>query len=166
LAAITIWGDNLYTTKVVDGAYDGEILKAKLFNQKSGTLETLPLNQIREITKLGNLGSISYLSNGVYFANAAGFGSGISLSVNPNPVSGVSIIDFSTPESGNSSLELYDLQGNMIWNRNISDGVNSVEFDSKNIADGTYQLLLRNGSQLIRHVSLSEIIDMLNKNNP
>lgn len=153
VAGITIWGRN-ENSKETNGAYFGEKLSVKLLNQKNGILEELPLSNLQEITHFGNISDLTYIPDGIYFSNAAinnEISNELTLNVYPNPVVETYFVEFNSPESNTALLELYSLEGNLIWRKTINEAntyFNKLEFSVRGNVDGVYQLILKNGSQI------------------
>ena len=59
----------------------------------------------------------------------------------PNPVIANSNVTFSLPQSGDATVEIYDLTGKLVSTQNyeqLQSGVNTVQFGTENLSKGTY----------------------------
>ncbi len=84
------------------------------------------------------------------------FIAGIDLKVSPNPVSSETKAKFYLPEAGNVTLELFDLNGNLIdviYNDYLNAGNHKIDILTDNFASGTYNLRLN-----LKNISVNEKI--------
>ncbi len=76
----------------------------------------------------------------------------------PNPFNPNTEIIFNLPESGITSLKVYDMLGREVAtliDHNLSSGIHSVTFDASNFASGIYLYrLISNGREMIRKMTL------------
>lgn len=75
----------------------------------------------------------------------------INVSIDPNPMHDLAQIKINTSSEKNSSLEIYDVQGRLIAERQfgIISGANQFEYDSGDIPSGTYIFKFLIGTQKI-----------------
>ncbi len=67
----------------------------------------------------------------------------------PNPFNPVTVISFDLPESGNTTLKVYDVLGNLVYtlvNGKLNSGKYTYEFDGANLSSGVYLYKLESGS--------------------
>lgn len=76
----------------------------------------------------------------------------------PNPFNPVTNIKYSIPKSGNASLKVYDMLGNLVATLaegNLNAGVYNAEFDGSNLSSGVYFYTLEsNGFKDTKKLSL------------
>jgi len=134
--ALTVWGDDI-TTDRVDGLSDGEQIVFELWRKSEDKIEELKFENWRE-------GNNVYSSNGIAIAGAitTSAGMGYELYPNvPNPFNVSTSINFFAPNSGKVIIGIYDMLGNLVrelTNDNYDAGMYSLEFNSKDVAPGTY----------------------------
>lgn len=69
----------------------------------------------------------------------------------PNPFNPTTNIQFAVPESGHTTLEVYNLMGQKVAtlvNETVSAGQHVATFDASNLASGTYMYRLQAGNQV------------------
>jgi WD40 repeat protein len=78
----------------------------------------------------------------------------------PNPFSDKTIIEFEVIEDGKTSLVITDLLGNQIKSiidEHLAPGIYTVEFDSKDMNNGTYFYILKTPTkQLVRRMTINK----------
>jgi hypothetical protein len=70
----------------------------------------------------------------------------------PNPFNPTTIIRFALPESGLTSIKIFNVLGQEITelvNREMSKGYHSVEFNAENLPSGIYLYILRSNSHVL-----------------
>ncbi len=117
----------------------------------SDTINALAFNKNGTLYAATDKGIFQYNPFGIVGTSPSVFTSSLSLDQNsPNPVSSTTTIQFSLPEAGAVSLQLYDPTGRMIRsiaNGFYSPGVYSTSFDAKALPDGAYYYRLEAGGQ-------------------
>jgi hypothetical protein len=146
-AAITIWGDDA-TTEAIEGATEGEILSAKLFDLQSGTYQNIILSNIHEAIRNNKLDQLSYTKDALFTAQAnVSDGTGLILAVSnsPNPFGDITTINYSLPADGTVELKIYNVQGELVstlFNGYRIAGNFEVTFRSGNLPSGAYNMVL------------------------
>lgn len=159
VVAANIWGDNS-STNIIDGAVDGEILTAKLYNPTTNSYNSLILSSIVEITQNIDLDAISYSDNAIYAAKGTAFTDdvyGFSIRNNPNPASNTTSFEFSLPSDGNAEIVIYTIRGDEVGRIRLdgySAGVHSVVFNTDNLTNGSYNVVLRSGSNNVSSIMM------------
>lgn len=123
----------------------------------TGDITKVTLENIKDITNNTTSKSINYKQNAIFVARdgAEAPANGLSVSNFPNPVLESTIVDINIPEEGFVSVDLYSVEGvriAQIANGNFEKGITSFNFSSKNIASGTYQLVMRFGGRMVSSV--------------
>ncbi|MCH8569151.1 MAG: T9SS type A sorting domain-containing protein, partial [Balneolales bacterium] len=71
----------------------------------------------------------------------------------PNPFNPATVISFELPESAQTTLEVYDIQGrlveSLISNRLMQQGTHQIEWNSGNRASGLYVYRLASGNEIL-----------------
>jgi len=159
VVAANIWGDNS-STNIIDGAVDGEILTAKLYNPTTNSYNSLILSSIVEITQNIDLDAISYSDNAIYAAKGTAFTDdvyGFSIRNNPNPASNTTSFEFSLPSDGNAEIVIYTIRGDEVGRIRLdgySAGIHSVVFNTDNLSNGSYNVVLRSGSNNVSSIMM------------
>jgi len=70
----------------------------------------------------------------------------------PNPFNQKTIIKYFSPNNNNVSLVVYDILGNIVYNKvyDSARGNNSINFERGNLRNGVYIYELRNGNKIVR----------------
>lgn len=159
-AAINIWGNNNISEQN-DGAYEGEFLTVKSYNPENNQYSDIHLNQINELVSGNHPEFVTFAQNAIYFAkadiaNEAATGE-MSIKNLPNPCATNTTIEFSLPNEGFIEISLYSLNGQKvahITDANFKAGTHTLNFDASNLTSGTYNLILRSGSQQVNQIML------------
>lgn len=77
------------------------------------------------------------------------FLTGKNLSVYPNPVSDVLTIEFGKPTKEESSIELYDLKGNLLGEQKAAAFSTLLHLDTSALKQGAYLLKIRHGAEVL-----------------
>lgn len=111
---------------------------------------SLPVNDVRAIDMDTNLniwmataggGLAIYNANGVVLSVEKNHSAINKLNVFPNPTNGETIFNFTTNESGNAELALYDAQGRKVCtllNEDVGAGTHQIKFDTNTLPAGVY----------------------------
>jgi len=159
-AAINIWGNN-EATEQNEGAYEGEFLTVKSYNTENNQYTDLNLYQINEVVTGNSSEFVTYSQNAIYFAKATATSDAVagemSIKNQPNPCATNTTIEFSLPNEGFVEIGLYSLNGQKvahITDANFKAGIHTLNFDASNLTSGTYNLILRSGSQQVNQMML------------
>ncbi len=159
-AAINIWGNN-EATEQNEGAYEGEFLTVKSYNTENNQYTDLNLYQINEVVTGNSSDFVTYVQNAIYFAKAIATSGAVagemSIKNQPNPCATNTTIEFSLPNEGFVEIGLYSLNGQKvahITDANFKAGIHTLNFDASNLTSGTYNLILRSGSQQVNQMML------------
>jgi hypothetical protein len=74
-------------------------------------------------------------------------------SLNPNPSSGIVTMKYETSEIGYTRIWISDMLGNTaleLLNSNVEAGESELSFDSKDLSDGVYFVIMQTPTQLFR----------------
>nr|HPO64261.1 hypothetical protein [Candidatus Kapabacteria bacterium] len=159
VVAANIWGDNSYTDNI-DGAVVGEVLTAKLYNPTTNSYNSLLLSSIVELNNNLELDAISYSENAVYSAKGSTIADeviGFSINNTPNPVSNSTTFEFSLPNDGNAEILIYNIRGDEVGRIRLdgySAGLHSVVFNTDNLSNGSYNVVLRSGSNNVSTIMM------------
>ncbi len=152
VAAVTIWGDDDITTDI-DGAIDNEQLIVKLFNTSKNEEIALTLNNIVDITTNTELNELTYKSNAIYTAKTTISSEGdliLSIRNTPNPFSTSTTFEYTVLNDSDVEILIYTTTGEQVAqvaNSFHKAGRYSFVFESKDLANGVYQVILRSGNQ-------------------
>ena len=133
--ALSIWGDD-FTTNATDGLLSGEAFNIKIWNQKTGVVETVIVsewiegNQNFETDAISIAGKLKAISDNIVLNQNS-----------PNPFSINTQIGFYIPEASFVNISVYNSLGELIEILTASSyesGNHSITFDAKNLAAGTY----------------------------
>ena len=159
VVAANIWGDNSYTDNI-DGAVEGEVLTAKLYNPTTNSYNSLLLSSIVELNNNLELNAISYVENAIYSAKGSTIADevfGFSINNTPNPVSNSTTFEFSLPNDGNAEILIYTIRGDEVGRIRLdgySAGLHSVVFNTDNLSNGSYNVVLRSGSNNVSTIMM------------
>jgi hypothetical protein len=74
------------------------------------------------------------------------------LTSQPNPTTGISQVTFTLPETGPTTLEVYDMNGRLLhalFNATAEEGIDyRFEFDGSHLPNGIYLYRLTTGSEV------------------
>jgi len=145
-ALITVWGDNIATHDLIDGAVEGESLSLTFWSateQKEGSLKVSSLTDALASTKSTN--SLRYKSDAVWVAQALQVREiprAFSLSQNyPNPFNPSTLIRYGLPFDVMVSLEVFNILGqrvSLVVNEEQQAGNHEVVFQNSTLGSGIY----------------------------
>jgi hypothetical protein len=145
-ALITVWGDNIATQDVTDGAVEGEPLSLTFWSaaeQNEGSLTVSSLLDALTATKSTN--SVCYRTNAVWIAQAIQvkeLPKEFSLSQNyPNPFNPSTIIQYALPNEAMVTLEVFNILGQRVAlpvNEQQKAGNHEAVFQNSTLGSGIY----------------------------
>jgi hypothetical protein len=152
-ALITIWGDNIATPDITDGAVEGEPLSLIFWSaaeQNEGSLTVTSLLDAFTSTKSTN--SLRYKTDAVWIAQAVQvkeLPKEFSLSQNyPNPFNPSTVIRYALPNEAMVSLEVFNILGQRVAlpvNEQQKAGNHEVVFQNSTLGSGVYFYRLTTG---------------------
>ncbi|NLO19597.1 MAG: hypothetical protein GX121_06940, partial [Ignavibacteria bacterium] len=156
---VNIWGDN-HSTELIDGAAQGELLTAKLYDPATDSYKDLLLSSIVDISKGLELDAISYSENAIYSARGHVISEdayGFSIRNTPNPAANSTTFEFSLANDGNAEIVLYTLRGDEVARIRLdgySAGMHTVVFNTDDLANGSYNVVLRSGTNNVSTIMM------------
>jgi GH18 family chitinase len=145
-ALITVWGDNIATHDIIDGAVEGESLTLTFWSaaeQNEGSLTVLSLTDA--LTSTASTNSLRYKSNAVWVARvtqASEIPKVFTLSQNfPNPFNPSTLIRYGLPFNAMVTLEVFNILGQrvaLVVNEEQKAGNHEVIFQNSTLGSGVY----------------------------
>jgi chitinase len=145
-ALVTVWGDNIATTAIRDGAVDGEPLSLtawSLVDSKEGSLSITSVTDFLNGALSGNV--LQYKTDAVWVTTVKKIEEipeSFSLSQNyPNPFNPSSVIKYSLPNTAWVRLEVFNLIGQeiaVLVNEEQKAGNHEVIFQNPGLGSGVY----------------------------
>ena len=135
--ALTVWGDDI-TTDEIEGLLEGEEISFEIWRKAKDRIDDLKIhswiegNNVYSINGIAIVGNISSIVSGMGYELYSNI---------PNPFSDMTSISFFVPEDGKVMIGIYDMLGNLVeelTNENYNPGMYKLEFNSENVAPGTY----------------------------
>jgi len=111
-ASVTIWGDNIATNGVIDGAIEGEHLSIKAYDVKNSQMYKVNLGEVTDLGLNTKSKDLTYRTNGLYIVNGStpDISSELRINNSPNPFGNSTLVEFTLPESGFADITVYNLQ--------------------------------------------------------
>ena len=147
-AAVTVWGDNVRTEGIKDGALDNEPLSVSLWSVGENVEYSLMVDSIKDvIADSVRTGDLRYSTDGIYIVQTEkeeqqepDLPTNYTLFQNyPNPFNPTTTIRFSIPQDSHVRLTVYNLLGQEVKELVDSDrvaGIHQVQFDASNLPSG------------------------------
>jgi len=157
--AVTIWGDD-ETTDNREGAIEGELLTVKMLNSANNITEEISLSSLQEISSGNSFNSLSYMKDGIFTGRIQIAGeptSALTITNVPNPFTSQTVVEYNIPSDGTVEINVYGIDGtklSSLVNNEVKAGTYKVTFDATNLASGTYNLVMRFGSQIVTRTML------------
>ena len=151
-AVMTICGRNS-TTSLAEGASKGEVLTLKAYDKATNSLSVIIPSKVEELTSSTTSKTINYRSNGLFvvYGSSTEKAETLRIGSNPNPVTEYSKVEFELPQSGSVSIDLFTSDGVKVarlLQDSFNRGLYSIDFNSADLSSGSYNLVLRFGSQV------------------
>lgn len=151
---LTIWGDNMMTKEILDGATEQEELSLKVWLKSEGIEKTLAISSITDgLTGAALEEKLRYQTNAVWVAKlsiAKEIPAYFSLQQNyPNPFNPSTLIKYGLPSDARVELRVYNLLGQrvaVIVDEQQKAGYHEVVFQNQALPSGVYFYRLHAGS--------------------
>ena len=142
---LTVWGDNIRTTRTVDGALEGEVLMFKVWDNETG--------KVYDVHAVSSSGDITFTSNEFIILDMLVAGDDIvavkdsgpetfTLAQNsPNPFNPSTTISFTLPRECRAELTVYNLAGAKVATLvrgNFPAGKQEVTWNADGFPSGVY----------------------------
>ncbi|MGK0366428.1 MAG: hypothetical protein ACI85O_003501, partial [Saprospiraceae bacterium] len=93
-----------------------------------------------------------YATTGSTTANENEIAEGLTMTVQPNPVSTNAIVKFELPNASDVTLQMIDFAGRTVYTENLGfrqAGANAINLNTANLANGTYLVTMRTNVGII-----------------
>jgi hypothetical protein len=155
-AIVTVWADDAYTTDVVEGAVDGEVLSIVRWSISDGKEHAVAVSSLTDgLTGAPMTNGLVFTPNGVAVAVTAveamkTVPSDYSLLQNyPNPFNPSTMIKYALPADGMVTLKVYNSLGAEVAalvSGTQASGMHEVSFNASGLSSGIYFYTLRSGA--------------------
>ena len=150
-AVITVWGNNVATQDVIDGAVEDEELHLTVWSHTNGLEQELECQSIKNVLEPHRQDkTLTFKTDGLYVASVLRLGeedhtsvpANYTLAQNyPNPFNPSTQIRFSIPGESHVRLTVYSLVGQkvaLLMDETLSAGTYTIDFDATGLSSGVY----------------------------
>lgn len=153
-AVVTVWGDDPTTSNVIEGALDNAELRLERWNAVNQREELLTVDALNDVLGNSATGTLTYRTNSLWTASVSSAAMNVpeafALSQNyPNPFNPSTTIRFALPNSGATTLKVYNALGEeiaVLASGQYDAGSHAVVWDAGNQPSGIYFARLQAGS--------------------
>ena len=158
---LLLFGGDDERTKKIEAAENNEELTVQYLNVETGLMSNLKIKNTKNLIT-GKDVNFAFHKDAFYLTNIEidDLWENLNISVNPNPITNQTIIEFVLTKSTNININIYSTSGKLfdnIYNGVLSKGSHSINYNSSKIQTGEYNLIFEwEGIKYIKKVIIAK----------